>query len=311
MSRMCTLHELAIAVANKQPGMVDSLTEDSPILDSFKWIPATHKLWNVAERLTDIKGAAFTNLDAPLPIMGTSTDLVTTHVQVMGGMMEVPSDRAAKFGGPEKYFADRQDRILREAGMTCEKKIVNDVFFTGAQRVKNLRDAGGPADGWWMVAVRFDDLMNVGIYDPDQFDQGRLLNIEVTYAGSEHLLSGPGYEGVLGYSVAYRGHFGWQMIDAKRVVAGIVNIDKDNHPTISMIDDMLADIRASVGNTFIYCGPRAKIYGINPHKEEHVQLVNSDNEAKTWIDTWNGIPIITSHNINTKRQHITAGITTD
>ncbi len=311
MSRMCTLHELAIAQATKQPGMVDSLTEESPILSMFKWIPASHKLWNVSEKLTEVAGAAFTELDAPLPVMGTSTDLVTTSLSVMGGVMEVPSDRAAKFGGPEKYFADRQDRILREAGMTTEKKIVNDCFFRAAQAAGNLRDAGGSGNGWWIVGVRFDDLANVGLFDPDQFDQGRLLRIEVPYAGSEHYLHGPGYAGVLGYSVVYRGHFGWQILDARRTCAAIVNIDKDHCPSVAMIDDMLADIRAQAGSTYLFCGPRAKIYGINPHKDKHVQLVNGDTEAKTWIDTWNGIPVVTSHNINTRLKHVTEGIRKD
>lgn len=311
MSRMCTLHEIAIEMATKQPGMVDSLTEDSPVLGTFKWISASHKLWNVAEKLTDIKGAAFTELDAPLPVMGTSSDLITTDLSVMGGVMEVPSDRAAKFGGPEKYFGDRQERILREAGMTTEKKIVEDCFYRAATSVKNLRDAGGQGEGWWILGVRFDDLGNVGLFDPDQFDQGRLLRIEVPYAGAEHYLRGPGYEGVLGYSVVYRGHFGWQMLDASRCCSAIVNIDKEHFPTVDMLDDMLADIRAANGNTYIFCGPRAKIYGIHPHKEKHVQLVNNDANINSLIDSWNGIPIITSHNINYKHKHITSNFRND
>lgn len=308
MPRMCTLHEIAIAQATKQPGMVDSLTEESPILATFKWIPASHKLWNVAESLTDIHGASFTELDSPLPFMSTSSDLVTTDLCVMGGIMEVPSDRAMKFGGPEKYFADRQDRILKEAGMKTEKHIVDEMFFRAAQENKNLRDAGGPNGGWWLAAVRYDDLSNVGLYDPDQFDQGRLLTIDVPYAGAEHYLHDEKYQGVLGYSVVYRGHFGWQLLDGKRTCAAIVNIDKKNFPTIAMIDDMLADVRADSTNTFIFCGPRAKIYGINPHKQEHVQLVNADNEMKSWLDTWNGIRVITSHNINYARPLIKSGI---
>lgn len=308
MSRMCTLHELALAQATKQPGMVDSITEDAPILDSLKWIAASHKLWNVAEKLTDIKGAAFTELDAPLAVMTTSSDLVSTDLSVMGGVMEVPTDRAAKFGGPEKYFADRQDRILREAGMTTEKKIVKDCFLKAAVWHKNMRDAGGPGEGWFILAVRFDDLANVGLFDPDQFAQGRLLNISVPYGGQEHYLRGEGYEKVLGYSVVYRGHFGWQILDGKRTCAGIVNIDREHAPTVAMLDDMLADVRAQAGNTVIICGPRAKIYGINPHKEKHVQLVNNDSEIKTLIDVWNGIPIVTSHNINYTLAHQTQGI---
>ena len=64
---MVTLHEIAVKHARKQKGMVDSLTEEAPILDHVKWKAASHGLWNVAERLTNIEGPAFVAPDAPLP----------------------------------------------------------------------------------------------------------------------------------------------------------------------------------------------------------------------------------------------------
>lgn len=307
MSRMCTLHEIAISRANKQPGIVDALTEDTPVLNIFKWVPSTHGLWNVAEKLTDINGPAFTEPDAPLPVMSSSNDLVTTDLHVMGGMLEVPSARAQKFGGALKYFSERQDHLLKEAGRAVEKQIVKDVFLKAAVKVKNLRNAGGKGDGWWIMAVRFDDLSNVGLYDPDQFDQGRLLRIDMPYGGNEHYLRGKGYENVLGYTVVYRGHFGWQLLEPERTVAAVVNIDKDNYPTVDMMDDMLADVRAEKGNTYLICGPRAKIYGINKHKNEKVHVVMGDTNQQTVIESWNGIPIITSHNINDKIRPVTSG----
>ncbi len=71
-----------------------------------------------------------------------------------------------------------------------------------------------------------------------------------------------------------------------------------------MIDDMLAQVRSQPGSTYLFCGPRAKIYGINPYKTENVQLVNGDTDAKTRIETWNGISIVTSHNIDDKIAHV-------
>lgn len=298
MPRMCTLHEIALQYADRQPGMVDSLTEESPVLDTFKWIPASHKMWNVAERLTNIDGPAFTELDAPLPLMDTSSDLVSTSLNVMGGIMEVPTDRAIKFGGAVKYFADRQDRLLKDAGMKTEVAICQNVFLRGAVHADNILDCGAPDGGWFLLFVRYDDLANVGLYDPDQFDQGRLLNITALHGGNEDYLKGPGYEGVLGYAVAYRGHFGWQLLTPERCVGAMVNIDRDHAPTPDQIDNMLADIRATAGTTHIFCGPRAKIFAINKYKDELVRYVPADTEVKTSIDIWNGIPVIQSHNLN-------------
>ncbi len=304
-SEMCTLHEIAVMFARKQPGMVDSLTEEASILACVKWKAASHGLWNVAEKLTDIRGAGFVEPDAPLPYMSTSTDLVHTDLNVMGGTLEVPTQRARKFGGPLRYFAERQNHILKKAGMDAERQIVLHNWLKGAQAVNNLLDAGGTGEGWFILAVRFDELANIGLYDPDQFESGRLLKIDFPYGGAEHYLHSPRYEGVLGYSVTYRGNFGYQMLDAARTVAAIVNIDEGSAPTPTMIDDMLAQVRSQPGTTYLFTSPRGKIYGINPYKQERVQLANADAHVQTQIETWSGIPIVTSHNITDKIANIT------
>lgn len=300
---MQTLHEIGVEVAKKQPGMIDALTEDAPILRMLKWIKATHGLWNVAEKLNDIKSPAFVHFDSPLPNLGVSSDLVTTELQKIGGEMEVPTDRAMKFGGPVKYFARKQNYIIKKAGMDTEVVIVMDNLLKGAIAEKNLYDAGGTDAGYFLLACRFDSELNVGLYDPDQFAQGRLFNISFPYGGQEHLLHSPKYEGVYGYSVLYRSHFGYQMLDARRTVAAIVNIDEKHHPTVNQIDDMLAQVRAQPGSTFIFTCPRGKIYGINPYKYENVQLANGDTNAQTRIETWNGISIVQSYNLD-KIKHV-------
>lgn len=298
MAIMSTLHEIATERASKQPGMVDALTEESPVLNVVKWQPSTHGLWNVAEKLTDITGPGFVKPDAPLPQMQVSTDLVHTDLHVMGGAIEVPTQMALKFGGPEKYFAKHQDHILRKAGMSTEINLVMQNWLAAARAVKNIRSAGGTGKGWFLLAVRFDELGNVGLYDPDQFETGRMFRIDLPYGGQEHYLRGKGMEGVLGYEVVYRANFGWQITDAKRTCSVIVNIEKGKSPTADQIDDMLADVRATAGNTYIIASPRGRIHGINPHKKDHVMLSNADKDMQTNIETWGGIPIILSHNFN-------------
>lgn len=303
-SCMKTLHEIAVEYAKKQPGIVDDLTEEAPILNMCKWKAATHGLWNVAEKVTDIEGPAFVRPDSPLPMMNTSSDLVHIDLNVLGGYMEVPSLKAKKFGGPLKYFADKQARILKKAGMDTERKIVQENWLAAALSDGVKIDAGGTGDGWYILAVRFDDEVNVGLYDPDQFDSGRLVQISYPYDGAEYHLKGQGYEGVLGYGVVYRGNFGWQILDPKRTCAAIVNITKAKIPTAVMIDEILSEVRAKPGSTYLVMSPKAKLYAVNNYKLEKVELVNGDVEAKTVIDTWNGIPIKTSYNIQDQIHHV-------
>ena len=301
---MSTLHEIALAYAKTQPGMADSITEDAPIMNVMRWKPSTHGLHNVAEKLTDVEGPAFVEPDAPLPYMSASSDLVHTDLHVLGGTIEVPTQRALKFGGKDKYFADRQNTLLRKSGMDTERQIVLHNWLKAARAVKNVKDAGGKGKGWFILATRFDELLNVGLYDPDQFQEGRLFKIDFPYGGNEHHLTSPKYQGVLGYSITYRANFGWQILDPAVTCAAIVNIDEDNRPTPAMIDDMLADVRAQPGHTYLFCSPKAKIHGINPYKVSNVELANSDTDAKTRVETWNGISIVTSHNFNAKMDNI-------
>lgn len=308
MSRdMLTLHEIALKYAKKQPGIVDDLTEDAPVLKHILWQGSTHGMWNVAEKYTDVDGVGFVKPDTPLPTMQVSSDLVHTDLGILGGKMVVPSDRALSMGGVQKYVADRQSVILRDAGMTAEKQIIFDYWLRAAKKDGTLYDAKGTAKGWFILAVRFEKGVNCGLYDPAQFDTGRLLKISFTNDGAEHTIATGEYRGVVGYEVLYRGRFGYQILDPKRTVAAIVNIDETNKPTTAQIDDMIAQVRGTPGSTYLVMSPRAKIHGINPYKTENVQLANNDTDAKTRVETWNGISILTSYNIMDKIEHVTVG----
>lgn len=303
---MRTLHEIAIYHANKQKGMADSLTEEAPILKRCKWKESTHGMWNVAEKLTEVVGPGFVEADAPLPHMHTGSDLVHTDLHVLGGSMEVPTMRAQQLGGPAKYFADRQEALLKSAGMTTERQLVLENWLRAARAAKNVRDAGGKGKGWFILAVRFDELLNTGLYDPAQFDTGRLLKISPINNGAEYYLESPEYAGgTLGFGVAFRASFGWQNLDPKVTCSAIVNIDETNAPTVMMIDDILADIRSQPGTSFLFCSPRAKTYGVNPHKVEHVHMTMTEKGVQTSVESWNGIEIVTSHNFNEKMDHVT------
>ena len=306
MSIMMTLHEIALQYAKKQPGMIDCILERTPILDMMKWKASTHGLYNLAEVLTDIKGPGFIKPDSPFPLMNVSSDIMHIDLSVMGGKQVVPSMRAKQMGGWKKYFADKQPKILREMGMKIEKQIVMENWFAGAMQHGTHLDCKGTGDGYFILAVRFDEESNVGLYDPDQFSQGSFLRERFPYDGAEHELHAPGYEGIYGYEIVYEGHFGWQMLDAARTVACIYNITAAKKPTPEMIDDILLSVRYDEGPTYLVMSPRCKNIAMNGYKLEHIHLVNGDNNAQTMIDSWNGIPIKTSFNLEHPIAHIGA-----
>lgn len=295
---MQMLHEIAISYANKQKDMIDELTEETPVLQRCKFIPSTHGLTNVAEKLTEITGPTFVEADSPLPFMGVSTDLERTDLFCLGGQMEVPTYQAQKFGGAEQYFAKHQTGLLRQSGMDMEKLLIKNYWLKAARIHKNMKSAGASGGGHVILAVRFDELANVGLFDPDQYESGRFFKITPMHNGGEYPLENPKYSRALGYGVVYRSILGWQVLDGKRTCAAIVNIDKDNRPTVEMIEEMIHSVRGTPANTIIICGPYGKLWGLTPHKKEYLQMTGSEKDVNLQVESWMGIPVIMTYNLN-------------
>jgi hypothetical protein len=295
------LKEIANLYAKKQPKMVDDLTEKTPILERVKWESASHGLWNMAEKLNDITGAQFVNADAALPTIDASSDLVKTDLSVLGGEMEQAQDTVDQFGGAAPYFAKKEPKILKQAGMDTERKLYYDNWMAKAIDDGNTKNAGATTGGVYSIVVmRMEEGVNAGLFDPTGFKQGALLNRELINGGSLYHLRSK--TGVLGYGVALKGRFGWQNLSVKTVGA-IVNIQyvdgtlNDKLPTALQIDDLIADVHGSPSDTLIMCHPKARNLALAPFKESALQMGVQEKEYNRMIDYWNGIPVITSYNL--------------
>lgn len=197
-----TLKEIALDKAKKRPELVDYLTEESPILAMLKFIPTTHGLWNVEEVLSRVEGPSFVDLGEPLPGMMAETNLRQTYVSVLGGEMEVAKDKADQFGGAARYFARRESAILKKAGMDTELAIWRDHWRKAALKAGLVTKGGATSKCYTVMVVRFDKEINIGIYDPNGFNQGRLVDITPINGGNlYHLRS---QKDVLGYGVEYQ-----------------------------------------------------------------------------------------------------------
>lgn len=290
-----TLHEIALDKAKKRPELVDYLTEEAPILNIVKWIAATHGLWNVEEVLDSIQGASFIDLGAPLPQMKAETQLRQTYVNLLGGEVEVSKDKAQQFGGAQKYFARREKAFFKQAGMDTELAIWRDYWRKAAVKNKLTTKCGGNDNLYTIMVVRFDGENNIGIYDPTQFNQGRLLDPSPINGGAlYHLRSQPG---VLGYGVEYRGRFGWQLLNPARAVHALVNVSPDHLPTLSQLEDAIAAVRGSAANTYIFGHHKIVQKTFSAIKQADITYVNSDNTIQTTIGAINGIRIIGSYNL--------------
>lgn len=304
MGTLSTLHELAYQYAEKESEVIDAITEETPILQIVKWKATNKGLENVVPVLTDIKGAAFVEMDSPLPFVTASRDLRTYHVMKWGATDEVTSDAALRLGGANKYFADNFTPILRKSSAFLETTLFEKFWLRCAQETNKLKkptliDAGSTDPGAVLLAVHFDDKYNTGIYDPLQFAAGSFFKITYPYNGAEHILHGPKNDGIFGFAIKYECLIGYQLIEemADRCCAAIVNIDDDHMPTDVMVDDILEQVRAQPGSTYLFCTPKVVSHGLKKYKKDRVQMTSTETDIKTTIQSWDGIPIVTSYNL--------------
>lgn len=295
MSNEGTLKELASHYAKKQEDMVDNLTEDAPILAGIPFAEASHGMWNVAEQVASIAGPAFVKLNAPLPQVGVTTDLLKVDLDVMGGEIEVPEDQARMFGGPEKYFSRNTPVILRDAGMSAEKRILYDNFIRYAVQHGTAVNAGGSGNRTAsIIAVRYERGITTGLFSPEGFKSEAALDVTPINGGELYKITSGKFAGVLGYGLRFKGYFGMQ-ITSPKTVGAILNITEDNIPTARMIDNLLSDIRATPARTKLYMHVHTKNL-LNKYKQDSLHMAPDSKNYQTAVLEWDGIPITTSYN---------------
>ena len=291
-----TLAELNNLYAKKQPKMLENITEETAVLNEIKFQPSSHGLWNAYEDVTNLQGADFVDMNAPLPQMGMDTVLKKVDLSIMGGEIFVPEDKAKMFGSAEKYFAMRTPALLKDAGMKTEKKLIYDNLATFAKDNGKLESAGGTAGAsgktglYSMYVLRQIEGENIGLYSPEGFKNGAMLDVAKINGGELYKND----KGVLGYGIRLKGYFGFQLANAKGV-SGIVNISAAKIPTAEQIDDMLIKARATPANTFIFCHPKV-LSLLNKYKGDVLRVQTGTGDMNRTFMAWNGIRFVTSYN---------------
>jgi len=306
MSTANLFRELAIKTATKQPGVVDYITEESPIFAMIPMQAASNGIQNKFEELKDVTGAQFVDLDDVIPAIDANGEIVTTDLNQIAGKMEVGEDKLNVLGSSiGQYFDGKLPSILRATGANLETTILYNNIRAYAKANSRLADAGGTNSGamYSMSCVKWVTGETTGLYDPNGWGNGNVFDIMPINGGTLHTLS----DGqTLGYAQRMKMRIGVQLANP-RYVSGIANIDlvasgsTDSGfvalPTEAMIDDMILNARGNPGNTFIYMHPKLK-NALNTYKGSALQTGVEIKDFDRTFDLWNGIPIITSYNFS-------------
>lgn len=284
-----TLKELAVALSKKQEHFVNSLTEESPILDNMKFEPSSHGLWNAYEEVAKISGANFVDINQPLPEMQVDSELKKIDLSILGGEIFLPEDKASVIGISE-YFSKKIPVLLKHAGQTAERKIIYDNFLPYALGNGKTVSAGATENCYSMVAVRFIEGEVTGLYAEKNFKAQGIL--DSTPINGAQLYKNA--NGLLGYGVRIKGYIGVQLANPN-AVASIVNIDAEHVPTADAIDNMLVDVKATPASTFIFCHPKV-LSMLNKYKGNVLQANSGEGNLNRSFMAWNGIRFVPSYN---------------
>lgn len=290
IDRPATLQELSVEYAKKQPHQIDWLLEETPILAGIKFEEASHPLWNTAEVKTEINGAGFVKLNSPLPKMSSTSKLQQVDLDIMGGEIFVQQDKAVAYGGLTKYLAKQMPGYLANAGMQTERHIIYENYRQYAIDNEKVQSAGGTDAGYSILIVRQVPGENCGLYSPEGFKQGAMLDVQPLYNGA--LCHDE--NGVSGYMTQVKGYFGMQLMNPNTVSA-IVNITDSKLPTVRQINEALLQAKAKPGNTRMLMHPRVLNWLGEAYKKEMIRMTNSEQGVNFLIGSWNGIPMVSSY----------------
>ncbi len=309
---MQTLSDIAVYLAKKQPELLNSMLEDTPIIRSMPVRAATHGFKNVYSEVTDIRGPQEVNRNDELPTVSISTDLKEVTLGKIGGVLPIPDDTAIACGGYAKYVNDRIPSIIREGAMRNEQHIYYNGFMASAIKHNQVLSGGGSTANkqYSMVAVHWDQASTVGLFNPNAVSNGKLFEQGFLNGGNKYKIAVRNADGSLSFPIGKEYYvqmeFGLQLA-YERSVAAIVNIEPaqnvsdpdkiDGLPTPKMMTDMLSAVRATSGSTVIYCNPVIVDYMAAKYQLNKRTVSNGERTVSYELVEWRGIPLIGSYNV--------------
>ena len=301
-----TLNQLSIAKAKTFVDQVDNLTENAPIVKAIPFTASSDQLWDVTSELKLVSSVGRVDLNAPLPGIQIADALQQTQLNIFGAQSFVPEDTATLEGGAAKYFAKNRKAFERQTGMDMEKSYLYNAFLPYALAMNkaghnNVQNAGGAANiNYSLLVVRFDELNMTGLFSPLAFKRDTFLEMKAINGGQLYTNPDPNdkYYLVNGYGMQMKTFVGVRMLSWKNIGA-IVNIDLTQPApfTVMMINKALLAARSGeAGKTMIMCHPAVKLYLEEIGKVQWMQTQYGQNAANFMLETWNGIPLVTSYN---------------
>lgn len=303
-----TLKDINVFLAKKQQGIVNTLVEKNPIIDTIPVRGASHGFYNVYSKVNDIDSMGEVDYDAELPTVGISFELGRTRLGKIGGKLPIPQDAAKEMGGYERYANTRAPLIIAKSSNDNESRIYYRGFLKAAIDNGKAVGCGGTTANkqYSMAFVTWDYDSTVGLYNPNSLSNGKLFETIALNGGNEYEIEVGGKK-CIGKMLAMYMEFGVQLANPN-AVAALLNIEPtanisdpdkiDGLPTRLQIEDRLSAVRANPAQTFIYCHPTLLGYLALKYQLPQRVITNDTTGLRYKLVDWNGIPLVGSYNLN-------------
>lgn len=292
-----TFYEIGIKnQADKEA--INYMVEEAPFLALMPMSETTHGWQDIAEVVVAVDGLTEVDLDAPLSEVNYDSKLETVNVSTYGAKMSVAEDTAKMWGSAGNYFAKKTPKIMARTGQTFDQTLLVNSFRQYAVTNGNIVKAGGASTtNYSIVGVTWERDAVTGIYNPEGFGSGRMLDIKPINGGNLYEIDPVNKAGVLGYGMRLKTNMGVKLLNPYKVGA-IVNIDIVNKASDfvgRMLSQLLVNIRGNMNSVFV-CHPTLIPY-IDEFKVGKLNLINSDMGINTRLYEWNGARIIADYNM--------------
>ncbi len=292
-----TYAELALKNAPKQGVILDTITEDAPIFSSMPTMVASTEVQNVYQRLKAVTGGNMRAIDAPANMTSADFDLARTDLSIIDGRIEVGADTVEILGGKTAAFGTQAPVIIRETMQNVEAGIIYDNLRAFAIANGNYSSAGGSANtNYSILCVTYGQGENIGLTSPSMMNSGKIFSFSDRMGGNAYDKTLDNGDTIEVYGQQFKTLFGLQLNNENKLSA-ICNVDIANSkvPSLEQLDDMVLNARAS-GNSAIYMHPRVKQLLGREYKYSKMQLFNESTGLTKMVDTYEGVPIVTSWN---------------
>jgi hypothetical protein len=258
---------------------------------------ASTEVQNVYQRLKAVTGGNLRAIDAPANMTSADFDLARTDMSIIDGRIEVGADTVEILGGKEVAFGNQAPAIIKETMKNVEVGMIYDNLRAFAIANGNYSLAGGTANtNYSMFCVTWGQGENIGLTSPSMMNSGKTFTFQDRFGGSAYDKTLDNGDKIEVYGRQFKTLFGLQLNNEDKLSA-ICNIDIANAkiPSLEQLDDMVLNARAGA-NSAIYMHPRVSQLIGREYKYNKMQLFNESTGIIKEVDSYEGIPIVTSWN---------------